>query len=258
MNVKPLDILLAFKAFGLARELKDSDRRVGCALLDHYNKKTTQCDPSLDTLAALVGVSRRSVIRSVNRLVRHGFFCKARHGGKYHRNSYEPAWERLRAVETWWRNIRKMNSRRFGTQELASCECQLEHLAGDAAVTQTSTINSSKEIYCTTSANSGRVSAAVGNTKEAAEVRKKPPYPQSPRNESRVLTPPSAMAVLDAAERRWTRAVQVRFLKTPDLYARVLDAIDRTLQDEITLIERDKPGRGLFVLLERLQIKGVI
>lgn len=258
MGVKPLDILLAFKAFGLARDLKDSDRRVGCALLDHYNQKTTQCDPSLDTLAALTGMSRRSVIRSVNRLSRQGFFRRARHGGKYHRNSYEPAWDRLRGVETWWRNLRRMNSRRFGTQELASCGCQPEHLAGDAAVTQTNTINSSKETYSTITANNGHNSTAVSDAKEAAEIRKKPPYPQSLRNRSHTVTPPSAIAALDAAERRWTRALQAKFLKTPDLHARVLNAIDRQIQNEITLVERDKPGRGIFVLLERLRIRGVI
>jgi hypothetical protein len=259
MHVKPLDILLGFKAFGLARELKDSDRRVGCALLDHYNKKTTQCDPSLDTLAVLVGMSRRSVIRSVNRLVRLGFFRRARHGGNYHRNSYEPAWDRLRAVEAWWRNLRKMNSRRFRTQELASSQCQAEHPTGDAGVTQTNTINLSEETYSTQAVNNGHASTAANSAeKEAADVRKRPCLARPLRNETSKPTPPSSIAALDAAERRWTRALQAKFLKVPDVYARVLDAIDRALQEEITLVERDKPGRAIFVLLERLRIKGVI
>src|ERR1044072_3997498 len=149
MGVKSLDILLGFKAFGLARELNDSDRRVGCALLDHYNQRTTQCDPSLETLAVLTGMSRRSVIRSVNRLARQGFFRRVRHGGKYHRNSYEPGWDRLRAVEMRWRDLRKMNSQRFGTKELAPCACQPEHLVGDATVTRTNTINLPEETYPT-------------------------------------------------------------------------------------------------------------
>src|SRR5690242_19440228 len=119
MRVTALDILLGFKALSLARELKDGDRRVGCALLDHYNQKTTQCDPSLGTLAALIGMSRRSVIRSINRLVKLGLFHRSRHCGHFHRNSYEPAWDRLRALDARWRELRKMNSKRFGAEKLA-------------------------------------------------------------------------------------------------------------------------------------------
>lgn len=255
MHVKPLDVLLGFKALGLARELKDSDRRVGCALLDHYNKKTTQCDPSLDTLAVLVGVSRRSVIRSVNRLVSCGFFRRARHGGKFHRNSYEPAWDRLRAVEVWWRELRRMNSKRFDTQKLALLECQPEHLSGDSAVTQTSTNNLSKET-CTTTAKDRPV-LDIGDVKEVIEVGKRPTNLSS-HTQYCAVTPSSRTAAHDAAEGRWTRAIQARFLKFPDVYARVLDAIDPALQKEITIIEGDKPGRGVFVLLEKLQVAGVI
>jgi hypothetical protein len=259
MQVRPLDILLGFKAFGLARELKDSDRRVGCALLDHYNKHTRQCDPSLNTLAVLTGMSRRSVIRSVNRLAGQGFFRRARHGGNFHRNSYEPAWDRLRGVETWWCNLRKMNSRRFRTQDLAPSECQPGHVAGDAPVTQTSTINSSEETCSTQAVNNGDAStAATSAKKETTDVRKRLCLTRPLPNETSKPTPPSSIAALDAAERRWTRALQAKFLKIPNAHARVLDAIDRALQDEITLIERDKPGRGIFVLLERLRIKGVI
>jgi hypothetical protein len=165
----------------------------------------------------------------------------------------------LRGVETWWCNLRKMNSRRFRTQDLASCTCQSGHLAGDAPVTQTSTINSSEETCSAQAVNNGDASTAASSAKkETTDVRKRICLTRPLPNETSKPTTPSSIAALDAAERRWTRALQAKFLKIPNVHARVLDAIDRALQDEITLIERDKPGRGIFVLLERLRIKGVI
>ncbi len=92
MKPKPGGMLLGFKAICLSGSLKDSQRSVAAAILDHYNHKTGQCDPSLDTIAFLVGLSRRTVIRCVNGIVRAGFFRRIRHGGNYHRNFYEPAW----------------------------------------------------------------------------------------------------------------------------------------------------------------------
>ena len=63
-----LDILIAFKSISLAPDLSVTEKRVASALIDHFNRQTTQCDPSLDTLAILLGIHRRTVIRSVNRL----------------------------------------------------------------------------------------------------------------------------------------------------------------------------------------------
>jgi len=76
MTPHSLDILLAFKALALADDLKGNERRVGCVLIDHFNRRTRQCDPSLETLAVLAGISRRTAIRSVNALVNRGYFIR--------------------------------------------------------------------------------------------------------------------------------------------------------------------------------------
>ena len=85
MLPQPLDILIAFKSISLAPDLSVTEKRVASALIDHFNRQTTQCDPSLDTLATLLGIHRRTVIRSVNRLVLFKYFRRIRHGGKFHR-----------------------------------------------------------------------------------------------------------------------------------------------------------------------------
>jgi DNA-binding MarR family transcriptional regulator len=100
-----LDMLIAFKAISLTPDLSVTERRVASAIIDHFNKRTTQCDPSIDTLAALLGIDRRTVIRSVNRLVSLKYFRRIRHGGNFHRNFYEPNWKRFREVEAAALNI---------------------------------------------------------------------------------------------------------------------------------------------------------
>lgn len=177
--------------------------------------------------------------------------------GKFHRNSYEPSWDRLRAVEVRWRELRRMNARRFDKQNLALLECQPRYLSDDSPVTQTNTNNLSKETCIAATAAKGKPASVMGDAEEAIEIRKRPASP-SPRSQYGALTPSSKTAAYDAAEGRWTKALQARFLKSPDVYARVLEAIDPALQEEITVIEGDRPGRGVFVLLEKLQVAGVI
>src|SRR4029079_7038812 len=98
MHVQPLDILMALKAIGLSQSLKNSDRQIASALLDHFNRRTGQCDPSLGRLAGLGGVSTRTVMRSLARIEAAGLFRRIRHGGHLNRNSYEPDWARFSAI----------------------------------------------------------------------------------------------------------------------------------------------------------------
>src|ERR1019366_9920765 len=124
-----LDILIAFKSISLAPELSVTDRRVASALIDHFNRQTTQCDPSLDTLATLLGIHRRTAIRSVDHLVRLKYFRRTRHGGNFHRNFYEPLWPSFREVEAEWQRRRYEHSQRFRETKLLRWKGQAEHSA---------------------------------------------------------------------------------------------------------------------------------
>src|ERR1039457_3673730 len=123
-----------------------SHKRVASALIDHFNRQTTQCDPSLDTLAVLLGIDRRTVIRSINRLVRLKYFRRTRHGGNFHRSFYEPLWPRFREVEAEWQSRRLKHSQRFREEKLSRWKGQPVHPAGGKYGTQTSPINLSNEI----------------------------------------------------------------------------------------------------------------
>src|SRR5690242_4740758 len=84
-----LRTLIAFKVLALADDMSAVERQVGATLIDSFNRKTGQCDPSLDRVAILLGVHRRSVIRATSKLEARGLIRKIRHGGNSNRNKYE-------------------------------------------------------------------------------------------------------------------------------------------------------------------------
>ena len=102
-SVDSIDTLLAIKAIGLADGLGANDRRVAVSLIEHFRRRDGRCDPGLNRIAGLLGISVRTVIRCVHRLVAAGLVRKARHGGLGNRNSYHPNWERFGELEEAWR-----------------------------------------------------------------------------------------------------------------------------------------------------------
>jgi hypothetical protein len=244
-----LDTTLAFKAIGLDESLSGADKRVAVAIIDSFNRKTGQCDPSFDRIAHLVGTSRRTVIRAVKRLETARYMRKCRHGGKSHRNSYEPNWPRFREVEAQWSAKKKTRHWTFAASEVSFLERQTCHLPGDDAVTQTLRINSSKETSSDHSSldMQSRVSSRI-DSEEAAAKRN-----YQPSILGRIKSVPSAQAALAAAERRWTKAVHDRFATSPDIYARVLDTIDGEVQKAATDAEVKRRGAGIRLILERIE-----
>lgn len=87
---------------GLVPGLKASDQRVATVLLEHFNRRTGQCDPGLTRISELLGISVRTVIRSNSRLEASGLFRKVRHGGYGNRNSYQPVWSRFTEYQALW------------------------------------------------------------------------------------------------------------------------------------------------------------
>ncbi len=77
------DILFAHKALNIVPGPSANARRVAGAIIDHFNRKTGQCDPSVGRLARLLGVNRATVIRATNDLCSEesGLFENSSHGG---------------------------------------------------------------------------------------------------------------------------------------------------------------------------------
>ncbi len=95
-NVSRLDTLLAFKTIGLMPGLSASERRVACAIVEHFHRADGQCEPGADRLAWLLGLDRSTVLRATAALHRRRLVLRIRHGGRSQRNSYEPNWDLLR------------------------------------------------------------------------------------------------------------------------------------------------------------------
>lgn len=96
------DVLFAHKALNVMAGLSDATRRVAGAIIDHFNKRTGQCDPSIERLATLLGTDEKTVRRATAVLDEKNLITKTSHGGKAHRASYVPNWEMFRAVVTDW------------------------------------------------------------------------------------------------------------------------------------------------------------
>lgn len=96
------DVAIGRKALLVAPRLSAADMRVGGAILDHFNKKTGQCDPSIARLAALLGIDEKTVRRATNELCAQGLFQKSSHGGKSFRAAYRPQWSKFREIIGDW------------------------------------------------------------------------------------------------------------------------------------------------------------
>lgn len=145
MSRKPSPSLIAHKAINLAGDLTASEKRVAAVLIDCYNFQTGQCDPGLNTLAKLLKISRRTVIRATGALMKKGYFRKLRHGGYFHRNSYEPIWSRFQLNELAWAAHRKSSRYKKPASNVSPLTGQTWHVDGDAPDTETFPCNNLPE-----------------------------------------------------------------------------------------------------------------
>jgi predicted transcriptional regulator len=260
MLLQPLDITLAYKGVSLHPDLSAGDKLVAAAIIDHFNHKTSQCDPSLDRLAGLLGISRRTVIRSIQQLEINGLFRKRRHGGHLNRNSYEPVWVRFRELEAKWNARFNANSKRSKLTTASPSGCQGGHHDGDGSVTQTLLINPSKQPCLSESAPTKRRSPSTwtGRKWQANEEGRRAARdylaPSGPGGRSR--SPQEAALI--AAERRWSAALHDRYAATPEIYGEIIDAIDVAMQSDATEAEMRRPGAGFTHILEQLQAKSML
>jgi len=251
------DLTIAFKAIGLS-ELPPAHKRVATALLDHYNRHTHRCDPSMETLATLLGVSRRSVARAMKRLERDGFFKTYRHGGNFHCNQYAPIWPRFREVDAAWDQRRRGHRERFSRANLSPSPRQLSHTGDDADVIQTCSTNQSY-VTCSDGLPKKGVSEATGPRDSIAATTMELIAKSSQRSAKRfhVKHPPARDAAREAAHRRWDNTLLKLFARDKGLYARIIEAIDQEMVDSTTDAELRKRGSGIDHLIGQLQARGL-
>jgi hypothetical protein len=235
--VRAIDTLLAIKALGLVPGLSANDRRIATVLLEHYNRRTGQCDPGLERIAQLLQISTRTVMRANRRLEAASLFRKVRHGGHLNRNSYEPKWTRFADLEAAWRRQFKKKNPHTQATNVSPEGGQPCHFLGDSAVTQTCRSNLQKET-CSKSLPKKEMGDSVSF---------------SPYRGVTEGTRPGEAALVEA-ERRWTDAVHRRFAALPVTHAEVIEAIDQSMRIAATEAEMKRRGDGLVYLLCKLKI----
>ncbi len=250
MSWRPLDSLLALKAITLSSEISGTEKQVAGVLIESFNRKTSQCDPSLGRIARLLNIDRRTVIRAVHKLEASRLFRKVRHGGKSQRNSYAPNWELFRALDGKWKAIFFAKRNYSGVTNVSPVECQPRHLAGDEGVTQTFLTNQSKK------------PSLIG---PVSETIKEPIMPSgrkvlSGQDDSHIgssVTSASGNRPINViraiAERRWNAALHGQYAANPAIYGEVIDAIDSAMQNAATEAEIKNHGAGLTYILKELE-----
>jgi hypothetical protein len=245
------DVTFAMKAIGLSDRLNGTDKRVGLAILDHYNRRTGRCDPSRTTLAELLQITTRSVTRSIARITKADLFRVIRHGGHNNCNSYQPNWKTYRALEDLWKQRRRHHANRFLRQRLSSSSGQSFPFADDRVVHQTNSTNH----FQSTSASSpktetaGREEKRPGNKTQSRSLHHSVPIPSG--------VTPSAEAARNAAERRWNLDLWQRFGHDTALFSRIIEQIDAQLVTETTDAEFERRGAGLPRLIKELVKRGL-
>ncbi|ARP98245.1 helix-turn-helix domain-containing protein [Pseudorhodoplanes sinuspersici] len=253
------DLSIAFKAVGLS-DLPTGHKRVATALLEHYNRTNRRCDPSMDTLATLLQLSERSIVRAVNRLVEDGYFKRFKHGGNFYCNQYEPIWTRFREVNADWARRRDLHRSRFDRTKLADNACQSSQSADDSGVTQTCPTNNHSYETFSGGLSKKEIDRTCKSINEVAtntmELIAKPI--QQPASQLHVKQPKSSDAARNAAERRWSNALTQRFSLHEQLFAHILSAIDPALSSAATDAELAIVGDGIKHILAELHRRGVL
>lgn len=260
MLPRRLDTTLAHKAISLSPELSGTEKRVAGAIIDSFNRKSGQCDPSLNRIARLLSISRRTVIRAVEKLENLHFIHKVRHGGNLHRNSYQPNWAHFREIEAAWSVRFKTKHYQSEVMNASPFGCQTCRVASDDGGTQTFLINPSKETSSSRSSSEaiGGPNVPIGcEGHSRKELTQKVPGLEY-SNASKQHGIRSLDAAHAAAERRWSTDLNNRYAATPAIYAKVIDAIDTKIQNAATEAELRRHGAGLEHIEERLQANDVM
>ncbi|MDX1124794.1 hypothetical protein GOL24_10810 [Sinorhizobium medicae] len=106
MSKEPSPVFYCYKALSLA-PLSGNAKSAGGALLDHFNQRTGQLDPSIASLSRRLGIDRRATIDALNELVQFGLFSRRAHGGTANRSAYEPNFALARSMVSDFESRRK-------------------------------------------------------------------------------------------------------------------------------------------------------
>lgn len=260
--IRQNDLLFAYMALTLVAGLSGNDRRVAGAILDHFNKKTGQCDPSGDGLAAKLGIDRKTVVTATARLCgEYGFFRKVSHGGYGHRASYSPQWAQFRKIVDDW-NVKMKGG------ETPSTEAETPHSVRRNDLTewgenasQTDRINRSNKPTGTYGACGNVAQGAAPPASEAEENRQRKARAEtvngllngSQKRPAGARSPSHAQAARQQAERRLDADLRSLGLHA---HAEAIERMDEAMHADAAAAEMRRRGAGLALLRSRLGLGG--
>jgi hypothetical protein len=263
------DILFAHKALNVMAGLSDATKRVAGAIIDHFNKRTGQCDPSIERLARLLGMDEKTVRRATTILDEKQIVGKSSHGGKAHRASYLPNWEFFRAVVADWDARMKKgdapntpcrytgtpagtpapNRARLSVSTGRNCPVK----PGEIAL-QTLRSNQSKEPVEAEHVETKRLEPASPHQRKPLHGLWKGNAPTSQRSMLLPIrggrSPSHEDAAKAAAERRWNTAAMALGVGA---YTDVLEWMTWDRQEAATRAEMKRRGGGLDFIVSGMQ-----
>lgn len=271
MSVSPIrenDILFAHKALNLAEGLTDGARRVGAAIIDHFNRRTGQCDPSIDRLAKLLNMHRTTVMRATEQLHAAGLIECVKHGSRTHRNAYLPVWDKFNSIVAEWNakmrggasqidGFEAVEMPPFDTQNQTATVAPVRPLQSHGCdfdsrtdATQTNRINYVKELREEAVCREREKKPDTDQSKSRSIGLLKGSKPTEPKQQSKValLTSYGQMAE-NAANRRLE--LDLRGLGW-EAYGDALERLTPEIAGEATAAEIKRRGDGLRLVCQRL------
>jgi hypothetical protein len=230
--IPPQAIAQAYRVLSLM-DGNDRGRRVAALVLDHFNRATGQCDPSVSRIAKILGMGRATVFRALGEEPLSLLFQRVSHGGHSHRNSYAPDWALFGWVSDAFDAARDGNKPLPMVADVRRSRSHLCDVDGLTGETQTYRINL--------------------HNKPTESPR---PFTQQPLRFVRVvdgrLGKTTGFAAVSVADRKIADALNKALAGDVDAYGKVLQLATPELYEQAQQAELRRPGSGARMLLEAL------
>ncbi|MEM6383440.1 MAG: helix-turn-helix domain-containing protein [Pseudomonadota bacterium] len=140
-----INTLAAHMMLGLHPELSAADKRVGIAIIEHFNRKDGRCNPSIARLSKLLDLPDKTVRRATAKLHSLKLILKVSHGGRSGTARYIPQWDVFASLKADWEAKFSSKPARTDRTKLTGTTGQECPKQPDKNVRQTQRTNPKKE-----------------------------------------------------------------------------------------------------------------
>ncbi|MEG6508615.1 hypothetical protein V6C03_06500 [Methyloligella sp. 2.7D] len=233
----------AYYALATRADLSSSAKSIGVIVVDHYNRETGQCDPSIGRLMQCSGFSRTAVLTAIKELeggrrdksrkwqqTGERLIERVRHGGKSHRNAYRVNWSAL------------------GCASAAAQGCATAHRKGAQPHTVKG-VQPHTQTFEVTSEEKPLKTGSPGGAPGSAQAQTHFMLPIKGGGMREITS--SQQVCRDKAAERWES--DLRTCLTPCAYADAVERITPQMEQAATEAELDHPGSGARLLMLQLR-----